>query len=665
MNEMKALIAFSVDEKYPFHYYLKFHETLKLSETAKEILSKKNEAELQEYIKDKIEEIEAEEKLLMHIPKKKWSMQKYIGIGLIVLLVPALIYSFYSLFFAIPKQEAYVESNRLFLNSQYSEVINKLSKYDADKMPVGVQYQLARSYIITVSLTEEQRDNIEDSLSLQADPQYFMYWIHIGRGNNKEAIDIARMLVDRDLIVYGLINYQKEMMASSELDSQEKEQQMKQIDSELQEYRNELEQQHTEDEQSDAVQGFRQEEMSHLKLYNALAEDELPIIFLALDNFDVVKEEMYDYEQEFIKFSRDGQSLGIYLIISATRVNAVRQSLMNNLKTKMVHYLMDQTEAYGVIGKPQFSLEPIPGRVIIKTEASHFAHVFLPVEASDDITLFDELKSEVQQIRKTYADREMPKPIPMLPSELSMHDFEELYVPDRKKPGFIPLGLDEETVQPVYMALAKTKHCIVMGQSQKGKTNVIKLILKYLLDGKTNQIAVFDSIDRGLSDVASEEKINNIETKDEIKEWLSQNEEVFKTREAMYLEAVQQREAQNLSFASVVLVIDGFGRFQQTIDGSIQDKITSFMRSYAHLGFHLIVSGNAADFTKGYDSLTTEVKQVRQAVLLMKKSDQNMIPLPYERQETDILPGYGYLIDNGKERKIQIPLCSMERKKAI
>ncbi|MGG3571301.1 type VII secretion protein EssB [Bacillus gobiensis] len=254
MNEMKALIALSVDEKYPFHDYLKYYETLKLSETAKEILSKKNETELLEYIKEKIEEIEAEEKLLLHIPKKKWSMQKYIGIGLIVLLVPALIYSFYSLFFAIPRQEAYVESNRLFLNNQYSEVINELSKYDERSMPQGVQYQLARSYIVTASLTEEQRGNIENTLTLQADPQYFMYWINIGRGKNKEAIDIARMLEDRDLIAYGLINYQKEIMASSELDSQEKEQQVKQIEGELQEYRNELEEQKTEGEQSDGAQ---------------------------------------------------------------------------------------------------------------------------------------------------------------------------------------------------------------------------------------------------------------------------------------------------------------------------------------------------------------------------------------------------------------------------
>ncbi|WP_412095467.1 hypothetical protein, partial [Bacillus haynesii] len=40
------------------------------------------------------------------------------------------------------------------------------------------------------------------------------------------------------------------------------------------------------------------------------------------------------------------------------------------------------------------------------------------------------------------------------------------------------------------------------------------------------------------------------------------------------------------------------------------------------------------------------------------------IQLPYERQEPEILPGFGYIVENGKERKIQIPLCAVERKKA-
>lgn len=31
------------------------------------------------------------------------------------------------------------------------------------------------------------------------------------------------------------------------------------------------------------------------------------------------------------------------------------------------------------------------------------------------------------------------------------------------------MGLDEETVEPVYFNLEKNKHCLIMGQTQRGK----------------------------------------------------------------------------------------------------------------------------------------------------------------------------------------------------
>ncbi|QHZ45760.1 MULTISPECIES: type VII secretion protein EssC [unclassified Bacillus (in: firmicutes)] len=407
---------------------------------------------------------------------------------------------------------------------------------------------------------------------------------------------------------------------------------------------------------------FRAKEISHIKMYNALNEEKLPFIFITVDNFDIIKDEMHDLEAEFIQFARDGQSLGIYLILTATRVNAIRQSLLNNLKTRVVHYLMDQSEAYSIIGRPEYSLEPIPGRVILNKENQYFAQMFLPVEANSDIELFENIKADIQDIAERFKDMRKPAPVPMLPLELSVTQLMRDY-PLQPERGLIPMGLDEESVEPVYFNLEKNKHCLIMGQTQRGKTNVIKIMLEHLLDHDTKKIAVFDSIDRGLSQYATEDQISYLETKDDILLWLSETEEICRTREAMYVEAVRQGEIANLDFSPMVFIVDGISRFQQTIDASIQDKMAMFMKSYAHLGFHFIPAGNHNEFTKGYDALTSEVKQVRHAVLLMKKSEQNLIQLPYERQEPEIQPGFGYIVENGRERKIQIPLCSVERKK--
>ncbi len=67
---------------------------------------------------------------------------------------------------------------------------------------------------------------------------------------------------------------------------------------------------------------------------------------------------------------------------------------------------------------------------------------------------------------------------------------------------------------------------------------------------------------------------------------------------------------------------DGITRFQQTIDTAIQDKLAMFMKSYAHVGFSFIPAGNHSEFSKGYDSLTTEMKQIRHAMSLVKNPNK-------------------------------------------
>ena len=94
----------------------------------------------------------------------------------------------------------------------------------------------------------------------------------------------------------------------------------------------------------------------------------------------------------------------------------------------------------------------------------------------------------------------------------------------------MPIGLHEELVQPVYIDIEKNKHCIVLGQAQKGKTNVLKLLLNSLLPSGLEAVAIFDSFDRSLSSYASEEAVSYLETKEQITDSLSHAEQLLAER---------------------------------------------------------------------------------------------------------------------------------------
>ncbi|MFD0051707.1 type VII secretion protein EssC [Actinomycetes bacterium NPDC127524] len=399
---------------------------------------------------------------------------------------------------------------------------------------------------------------------------------------------------------------------------------------------------------------FTEKEFSGITLYNSQVEKKLPVIYVVLDNFDLVKDELPDLEMQFTQFARDGQSLGIFMILTATRISAIRQPLMNNLKTKIVHYLMDSSEQYSILGRTPFNNEPIPGRALVKKDDVHLMQVYLPAEGSDDLEVLDGVKQNIARLNKKYENYTKPKGIPMLPSRLDIGSFKSFYSP-AKKAGLIPIGLAEESVTPVYVDLMSNPHLLIAGQSRKGKTNVLKLIVESLLTQEVSSVAIFDAADRGLAPYAGRENVYYLETKDAIADWLDQIIEAFEEREREYIQAIEQRTIGSLSFEPVLFVIDSITRFQQTIDSKIQDKMALLIKQYSHLGFKLIVSGNASDFTKGYDALTSELKQIRQCVLLMKKSDQSLFTLAYSRKEEEIQPGYGYFVMNGKENKIQIP----------
>ncbi|WP_051348501.1 type VII secretion protein EssB [Peribacillus kribbensis] len=254
LKETRAACAELADDKYTFADYIQFSQTLKLSNQAKEIMAIKTFEELSDYIGQAIRELEQKESNYAYIPKKKWNIYRYALLGASILLIPAIIYILSFLLFTQPKQEAYVKSGQYYLEQKYSQVIDTLNQYDPEDMPYAVQYELASSYIKNEELGEEQRDAVENMVTLQTDPQYFLYWINIGRGKNKEAVDLARSMEFRDLVIYGLIKYKDDIKADDKLTGEEKEKELNSIDQEVAEYQKDLKEQKKQEDEEKAAE---------------------------------------------------------------------------------------------------------------------------------------------------------------------------------------------------------------------------------------------------------------------------------------------------------------------------------------------------------------------------------------------------------------------------
>ncbi|MBZ5750039.1 type VII secretion protein EssB [Metabacillus rhizolycopersici] len=258
IREVKATIAAIVDSQFSFEQYVHYFETLKLSDFTKRICRAENFVELLSIIEERIQQVNEEKSLLMTVNKKTWKMNRYVLLGVTICLIPAFVYSLYSLFFLQPKQTSFIYAQEKFLNKEYSEVVTVLQPYDIKEMPNVTRYALSMSYIINESLAEKQKEVIQNTVTLQSDPLYFEYWILIGRGNADEALDIARYLEDRPLIQYGLIHYKEQVKADDGLDREERQRILAEIEAESNEYLQEMKEQQAEQ----PVSGQSKEETS-------------------------------------------------------------------------------------------------------------------------------------------------------------------------------------------------------------------------------------------------------------------------------------------------------------------------------------------------------------------------------------------------------------------
>ncbi|MTH53960.1 type VII secretion protein EssB [Bacillus mangrovi] len=262
-HEVRAVIAAAVDEKFSFEQYIKFHTTLQISPLVKEIFDTETTEQLTALISRKIEKLEERERAQVHIPQKKWKTFRYVGIGLLALLIPAIIYTAFSVFFLQPRAEAFIRSSEYYQKNNFSDVINELEKYKVEDMQSIVQYQLAHSYIVTGDfLLGDTKKKVRSDLTLQTDKRYFDYWIRMGRGESERALEIARELEDRFSIMAALISHRETLQADSKLDSEEKRQKVADLDKEYNDLKEALDEERAESEE---VEEARQEALEQVQ----------------------------------------------------------------------------------------------------------------------------------------------------------------------------------------------------------------------------------------------------------------------------------------------------------------------------------------------------------------------------------------------------------------
>lgn len=240
----------------------------------------------------------------------------------------------------------------------------------------------------------------------------------------------------------------------------------------------------------------------------------------------------------------------------------------------------------------------------------------------------------------------------MIPDELSNLSLQE-HIKNTVPEYLVPLGLDTEEAKIQYLDLRNKKQ-IIVGGSQTGKTN----LLKVLIENRAASIKTFIVDSRAIELYPFQKKknvtyIQNVEGTMHLLEELSEIEQI---RHSGYEEAVrndssilpkQYYEQQEL----ILIVIDDWDDFVAMLTASKNLNAEKIITE-APLVNITIITTTPANKMKGFDNYSKFMRETIYGIILGNPIEQNLYQVSHTMR-IKAEQGIGYLYQKGELKRIK------------
>ncbi len=214
-------------------------------------------------------------------------------------------------------------------------------------------------------------------------------------------------------------------------------------------------------------------------------------ILLVIDGFGALRDDFDELDDAVADILKRGGGYGVHVVAGMLRWNDVRIAVQSNFGTRVELRLNDPGES-SIDRKLAETLSPEePGRVL--TDAKLFAQVALPRTdgVADTVGLGAVLERTARTVRATWSG-EVAQPVRVLPHTLEPH----VLPGPAAEPTRVPIGLDQAALAPVLLDLFQhDQHLLILGDSECGKTNLLRAVAHGLVDRFGEDELVFAVMD--------------------------------------------------------------------------------------------------------------------------------------------------------------------------
>ena len=388
----------------------------------------------------------------------------------------------------------------------------------------------------------------------------------------------------------------------------------------------------------------------------------MPQIVLIINNLAAFKEYYDNLSDDFLALSREGNSLGISIVATATQTNAMNYKALSNYGTRISFVCNDTNEYMNLFDRCRMEPKDTAGRglCVIDKRIMKF-QTALCVEGDKEYIRVENIKKEINVCNQKYPTQHAV-PIPVVPEIIRFSTIKAdntLY----KNNYRVPMGIRYSTVQYTMLDLTSIGLIATLGREKSGRTNFVKHMMSAIqtnLFGSITEAYVIDNPERTLQDI---KKYGFVEryTVDitELADIVADIEKKLVERQ----EAVLNDSSYSLEDEPLLLLVIENSKLFEHLQTSkeLSTKIIQMLKQYKKYKFAIVLSEienanvpfNAPDFMK-------YVKENKKFVYFDEISTVKFFDVTARQQKENAKPlktGDAFVCLNGEVERIKTILC--------
>ncbi|MER5780020.1 type VII secretion protein EccCa [Streptomyces sp. NPDC002039] len=202
-------------------------------------------------------------------------------------------------------------------------------------------------------------------------------------------------------------------------------------------------------------------------------------VFLVIDGWSTVRQDYDRHIPTFGAIAARGLNYGVHLIVTTARwvelPSAVRDQAGTHLELRMGDAMDSEIDIRRAATVPR-----VPGRGLTREGKLHYLTALPRIDAgerTDDLT--EGVAGLVAAVRESWSGPPAPQ-VRMLPTELPVAE-----LPAPEGDFRVPLGLEEDELATVWHDFSESPHMIAVGDTESGKTNLLRLAARAIMDRYT------------------------------------------------------------------------------------------------------------------------------------------------------------------------------------